>query len=90
MPRRLIAQAVCLLMITGMAFAQSQPLPQAKASKPAPKKDLPEIPLAESRLTLAYDTYDFGDVPRGTSVTHDFPVTNTGKDTLIISSIKAG
>ena len=90
MRKWLMAQAVCVLMLGVMAHAQTEAIKKPVVNKPVPKKDVPELPLAESRMTFAYDTFDFGDVPPGVSVTHDFPVSNTGKDTLIISSIKAG
>lgn len=65
--------------------AQSQ-----NKAQPIKKSDVPEIPLKNSRITYDYTNFDFGNVPPGTKITHDFPVKNTGADTLIITKIKAG
>lgn len=35
----------------------------------------------------ANNTYDFGTIPQGTPVTHDFVFTNTGKVPLILSAV---
>ena len=40
-------------------------------------------------FTFVEETFDFGDIPKGTPVTHDFIFTNTGKDPLIISNVQA-
>jgi hypothetical protein len=90
MVKWLIVPMMCLLLFSGLAIAQTPAVSKPEAKKPVHKNDIPEIPLAESRLTFDYDSFDFGDVPPGLSVTHDFPFTNTGKDTLIISAVKAG
>jgi len=34
-------------------------------------------------------TFDFGQIEKGTPVTHEFTFTNTGSDALIISSVQA-
>lgn len=60
--------------------------------KPKPvkkrKSTIPEVELKNSRITYEYTTFDFGLVPSGSKVTHNFPVTNTGVDTLIITKVK--
>jgi hypothetical protein len=82
--------AVFLILLAGAALSQTETVKKTPLKKNALPKDVPEIPLMESRITFGYDTFDFGDVPPAVSVTHDFPVANTGKDTLIISAVKAG
>ncbi|MCP4584057.1 MAG: DUF1573 domain-containing protein [candidate division Zixibacteria bacterium] len=54
------------------------------------KNDVPDIPLTNARITFDHAEFDFGSVPPGAKVTHHFPVSNTGPDTLVISKIKAG
>ncbi len=50
----------------------------------------PEIPLSDARIAFEYSKFDFGTVPNGAQMTHYFPVTNIGPDTLYITKIKAG
>ena len=60
-------------------------------SKPAQRRsNVPDIPLTNARIAFEHTTFDFGSVPPGARVTHHFPVSNNGPDTLIISKIKAG
>jgi hypothetical protein len=65
---------------------------KASKSKASSKRrsDVPDIPLTNARITFAHTEFDFGSVPKGAKVTHHFPVSNTGPDTLIITKIKAG
>lgn len=35
------------------------------------------------------ETFNFGKIPQGTPVTHDFKFTNTGSEPLIISEVKS-
>lgn len=90
MPKRVSTMAVFFLILAGVALSQTEAVKKTPIKKNALPKGVPEIPLVESRITFDYATFDFGDVPPGVSVTHDFPVANTGKDTLIISAVKAG
>lgn len=41
-------------------------------------------------LAISEDMYDFGNIKKGESVEHVYEVTNTGKNPLIISSVKPG
>ncbi|MBD3169364.1 MAG: DUF1573 domain-containing protein [candidate division Zixibacteria bacterium] len=47
-----------------------------------------DAPLNDSKITLEYTIFDFGNVPQHTNVTHLFKVSNTGTDTLTIINIK--
>lgn len=44
-------------------------------------------PAAGISFKEANNTYDFGSIPQGTPVTHDFVFTNTGKAPLILSAV---
>jgi hypothetical protein len=89
-----IALLISGLMISGLnaqEAAAKQPVPakvpaQAKVSG----KDIPEVPLADSRIKFDHAEYNFGNVPPKTKVTHEFPVRNDGADTLVITKVKAG
>lgn len=85
--------------IDAAAKAKADALEKSKAkhkrntssSKPKPKpKDVPEVELTNARITYDHTEYDFGSVAPGARVSHNFPVTNTGPDTLNITKIKAG
>ena len=43
-----------------------------------------------TNVTLAQSHYDFGDVKKGESVQHDYEITNTGTNPLIISRVQPG
>ena len=89
-----LALLISGLMISGVNAQESatkQPIPtrvapQAKVSG----KDVPEVPLADSRIKFDHAEYNFGNVPPKTKVTHEFPVRNDGVDTLVITKVKAG
>ena len=38
---------------------------------------------------FAEETYDFGKIPKGTPVNHEFNFTNTGKEPIVISNVQA-
>lgn len=41
-------------------------------------------------IVLAQSNYDFGDIKKGDKVQHDYEITNTGTNPLIISEVKPG
>jgi len=87
----LLASMLLGFALSGIAYSQTAVSPhQAEKKPPVKKSDIPEIPLVNSRITYKYTDFNFGEVPAGTKVTHNFPVSNMGQDTLIISKIKAG
>jgi hypothetical protein len=47
-------------------------------------------PVAEENMTLSETSYDFGKIPQGKPVTHDFKFTNTGKTDLVLENVVAG
>lgn len=89
---------------TGLSNKQAavakQKVLSGKTDKPIPKKPVitrskkknavPEVPLTNARIAFEYAKFDFGTVPNGAQMTHFFPVTNIGPDTLYITKIKAG
>jgi hypothetical protein len=40
-------------------------------------------------FAFAEETYDFGKIPKGTPVTHEFTFTNNGKEPIVISNVQA-
>jgi len=58
---------------------------QAQDTKTAPASTNPNAP----KLIFKEETYSFGEVPEGPQVTHEFKFSNTGKEPLILSNVKA-
>lgn len=46
-------------------------------------------PIAEDNLGLAETSFNFGKIPQGKPVTHDFVITNTGKTELKLDNVQA-
>ena len=42
-----------------------------------------------AKIVFKEETYNFGDIPEGPQVTHEFKFTNTGKEPLILSNVRA-
>lgn len=57
--------------------------PQAAATTATPKSSTP------SGITWKEDVYNFGDIEKGKPVSHDFTFTNTTKQTVVITNVKA-
>jgi len=53
-----------------------------QAAAPAPDPNAGDFSFTE-------ETFDFGTVPRGTPVSHEFNFTNTGKEPIVISNVQA-
>ncbi len=45
-------------------------------------------PASKARIKVDEDFWDFGSIPKGSVVTHDFIFRNTGTDTLVITKVK--
>jgi hypothetical protein len=52
------------------------------------KKDTPPNPNAP-QMKFKEESFDFGEVPEGPQVTHEFKFTNTGKEPLVLSNVRA-
>jgi hypothetical protein len=63
--------------------------PQATAQVQPALVDINK-PVAEENMTLSETSYDFGKIPQGKPVTHDFKFTNTGKTDLVLDNVVAG
>jgi len=72
------------------ATTATRPAPTAAtAVKPeAAPTDAPAVkPGEEPVFKWSEETWDFGTIPQGTPVTHEFKFTNTGKSPLVISKV---
>ncbi len=58
------------------------------ATPAAPVVDMAK-PLGEDNLNLVETVYDFGKIPQGKPVTHDFKISNKGKTELKLDNVQA-
>jgi hypothetical protein len=56
-----------------------------EAVEAAPAKPNPNA----AKISFKEESYYFGDIPEGPPVTHEFKFTNTGKEPLILSNVRA-
>src|SRR5580698_1591569 len=80
-----------VLLTATVAFSFAQ---QSTTSTKAGIQDKKEDKAAASnpnapKLLFPEDTYNFGEVSEGPQVTHEFKFTNTGKEPLVLSNVKA-
>jgi hypothetical protein len=89
-----LALLISGLMISGINAQESVAKKPVSTKVPTRAKvsgkDIPEVPLTNARIKFDHAEYNFGNVPPKTKVTHEFPVTNDGVDTLVITKVKAG
>jgi len=81
------ALAILLAGFTGVALSQEEELPPPDTAKFIP----PEIKVdkaSKARISFLADTFDFGSIPRGSTVVHRFIIKNTGQDVLEISDVR--
>jgi len=94
--KRLFSVIVVTVAIGTAAFAQTQQQPaagtQQKAAVPAVQANqqatTADNPNAGD-FNFSEETYDFGKIPKGTPVVHEFGFTNTGKEPIVISNVQA-
>ena len=61
----------------------------AQTSVKETAKPVTETPTASDALTVKEEVYDFGKIPQGKPVHHDFVVTNTGTTPLKLGNVQA-
>ena len=59
----------------------------ATATTPATEEAPKFAPGTEPAFSWKEETWDFGTIPQGTPVTHEFKFTNSGKNPLVISKV---
>jgi hypothetical protein len=76
--------ALCAVSFAQKPAASTPAKPAATASAPAAANN-PNAP----QILFPEDSYTFGELPEGPQATHEFKFTNTGKEPLILSNVKA-
>lgn len=72
------------------AGSETSALPEADPSSPKlPKYQADAESLEGTTVEFADETFDFGEVPEGTKVTHRFKFNNTGEHPLVLTRVKA-
>ncbi|GEM_PF-2949358 len=69
---------------------KQQPKNKTKRRLIKPSKGGSSVPLNASKIVFDHLKFYFGSIPKGSKVTHNYPVWNLGSDTLTITSIKPG
>lgn len=72
------------LLLSFNANAQTALQPTAKAKMAATEKN-----MKPSDITWTKDTHNFGEIEKGTPVSHEFTFKNTTKQTILITKVKA-
>lgn len=72
---------------TTTATPPAKPAAPATATAPATEEAPKFAPGTEPAFTWSEETWDFGTIPQGTPVTHEFKFTNSGKNPLVISKV---
>src|SRR5580698_10167170 len=75
-----------LMAFTIATFAQqAKPAPSAATGSKEAAAPNPNAPV----MIFPEESFTFGEVPEGPQVTHEFKFTNTGKEPLVLSNVKA-
>lgn len=89
-----LAAAIGLMaMLAAYALAQQpQPQPQTpQQQQPAQQpQSAPPVGSKLPRIAVSAESFDFGRVPQGASISHVFWIKNIGEDTLRITDIRPG
>lgn len=75
---------LCTLVVLAVVATQAQKGQSPSKNSPSNTAN-PNAP----KMVFTEETYTFGEVPEGPQVTHEFKFTNTGKEPLILSNVKA-
>ena len=65
---------------------RTQPIPYIEP--PAKSGQVPEVPLSKARIKFDDSEFDFGGIPKGTKVSHNYWFTNAGTEDLVITKVK--
>jgi hypothetical protein len=76
---------ISILCVSAICFAENVAvLDSAKSDAAVIKVN----PASKARIKFESDTWDFGSIPKGAIVLHNFVLKNVGTDTLIINDVK--
>ncbi len=86
--KKTLFSLVAILLSVCFVWAQGE-MPKVQPVQPAtPAQTTPANPNA-GEMKFETETYDFGRIPKGIPVTHDFTFTNVGKEPIIISNVQS-
>jgi hypothetical protein len=81
---------LCLFVFLGCICLTSAYAADSAGKPPKAKPAAPEVSQGTPAIQIPESTYDFGEVPEGGEVVHDFKIKNTGKAELVIERVQPG
>lgn len=78
----------CSIAISQFALAQT-PTPSLQVATIQTPDEIKSVAPAEEAIALKELEYNFGKIPQGKPVTHEFFFTNTGKTPLVLDNVQA-
>lgn len=87
--KKVLLTLILFSLIAIKGFAQTTPTPSATTpATNAPNATPADNPNAGD-FAFKEETFDFGQIPKGTPATHEFTFTNSGKEPIVISNVQA-
>lgn len=81
---------VTLLVALAVSFTAFAQVDDMKGAIPMGLDDEGnQVPITAPIFSFEKESHDFGDIPEGPKVEHEFVFTNTGQEPLIIKNVKA-
>ena len=77
------------LLLMGFAKAQEPAKIIATPTNGTPVKPAVEVNPNAATIDFKEESYNFGEIPEGPQVTHEFKFSNEGKEPLILSNVRA-
>jgi hypothetical protein len=81
---------LCLFMLLGCIWLTAAHAADSAGKTPKAKPADPEASQGAPVIQIPEATFDFGEVPEGGEVAHDFKIKNTGKAELQIERVQPG
>ncbi len=86
---KMIRDIINTMLIVILAITSSTVISLAQTEKADNgKMEIKINPTSKARIKFLEDYWEFGSIPLNSIVVHDFPIKNTGTDTLIITAVK--
>ncbi len=80
--------AICFIFEGNLNAQTATQDPNQPQSPPSFKPTIKIDPACKARIAFDNDSWNFGSIPKGAIVLHNFGVENKGQDTLIITKVK--
>jgi hypothetical protein len=81
---------LCLFMLLGCIWVTAAHAADSAGKTPKAKPPASEVSPGAPVIQIPEATFDFGEVPEGGEVVHDYKIKNTGKAELQIERVQPG